>query len=613
MALTAHLSGQDGTDPERIAVAESAAQRLNIPLEDALIVYGGFDPDVVMRAHARELGLRYAFDPLSSLIPGIDYAVARHTGWRSALRVNALPLYREGNRLTVLTSRANNRSAANHFAEVFGIDEITEVLTPRSAFIQAVQGVFSQELGQEAVSTHMRKRPSESARTVLSRGQIVTILVLTGIAAAGLPAIGPVLPRAVLLLCSAIYVGVIGFRFFLSASGNLENTVVDVSPDEANERPDADLPVYSILLPLYREPVAAGQLVEAIRRLDYPEHKLDVLVLLEDDDEPTLSAIQSLPVPEYWTVLRIPAAYPRTKARACNYGLHFARGTFCVVYDAEDVPDRDQLRKTVAAFARSSSATMCFQSLLRYTGTNRNILTRLFSMEYHYLFDFMTPGLYSMSLPVPIVGSSNHFNADKLRALGGWDPYNTTEHIDLGMRIAVESQSVGVLRSTTYEEANGEVWNWVRQRTRRLKGQLHTFLIYNRNPLRTLRNLGLRGWLGFMLFVGGTPLVYLTAPVLWLVVILGLLPQAGIVRTVITPLVMYLSLSSLMIGHVISVYMLMLGSFHRRQYRLIPYSLLTPPYQMLHSIAAWRALWQLFRRPHFWDKTDHDAASGPLP
>lgn len=613
MALTSRLAGVEPDAPARIQQAESAAQEFDIPLADALILYGGFTPELVAREVAAEAGLRYAFDPLASIIPGIDPEAALQVGWRSALRIGALPLYREGGTLVVLTLRARNRPAANHFAEVFGVDNTEEILTTRAAFIQTVERIFSDQLAREAVDLHVRKRPDESARSVLSRGQIVMCIALFTALVFGTATAGFVVVRAVLLFSSLVYVGVIGFRFFASASGNLENIVVDVSPQEAQERTHAELPLYSVLLPLYREPAALPHLLSAIRNLDYPPHKLDVLILLEQDDEQTRRALADLPVPAHWTVLHVPAGYPRTKAKACNYGLHFARGSYCVVYDAEDVPDPDQLKKTVAAFSRTSSVTMCFQSLLRYTRTNRNLLTRLFSMEYHYMFDFMTPGLYAMSLPVPVAGTSNHFNTEKLRALGQWDPYNTTEHIDLGIRIAVESQTVGVLRSTTSEDANGRLWNWIRQRTRRLKGQFHTFLVYNRNPVKTMRNLGIRGWLGFMLFVGGTPLVYLIAPVLWMTVILGLLPQATGILNLITPLVLYLSLTSLMLGNVISVYMLMLGSFHRRQYRLIPYTLLTPVYQILHSVAAWRALWQLLRRPHYWDKTDHDGAGESAP
>ena len=49
-------------------------------------------------------------------------------------------------------------------------------------------------------------------------------------------------------------------------------------------------------------------------------------------------------------VIRMPAGTPRTKPRACNYAFKFAKGEFTVIYDAEDRPERDQLRKAVAMF-----------------------------------------------------------------------------------------------------------------------------------------------------------------------------------------------------------------------------------------------------------------------
>ena len=59
-----------------------------------------------------------------------------------------------------------------------------------------------------------------------------------------------------------------------------------------------------------------------------------------------------------------------------------------------------------------------------------------------------------------------------LRHLGGWDAWNVTEDADLGLRAAAEGYRVGVIPSTTYEEACGRYWPWIRQRTRWIKGYM---------------------------------------------------------------------------------------------------------------------------------------------
>jgi cellulose synthase/poly-beta-1,6-N-acetylglucosamine synthase-like glycosyltransferase len=49
------------------------------------------------------------------------------------------------------------------------------------------------------------------------------------------------------------------------------------------------------------------------------------------------------------TVILVPRGTPQTKPKACNVGLFFARGDYLVIYDAEDRPDPDQLKKAVVA------------------------------------------------------------------------------------------------------------------------------------------------------------------------------------------------------------------------------------------------------------------------
>ena len=57
--------------------------------------------------------------------------------------------------------------------------------------------------------------------------------------------------------------------------------------------PDNELPVYTILVPAYREEAVIAKLIENLRGLDYPPEKLDVIVLLEEDDELTLARGES--------------------------------------------------------------------------------------------------------------------------------------------------------------------------------------------------------------------------------------------------------------------------------------------------------------------------------
>src|ERR1700676_5318560 len=102
-----------------------------------------------------------------------------------------------------------------------------------------------------------------------------------------------------------------------------------------------------------------------------------------------------------------------------------------------------------------------------------------------------------MHAPIPLGGTSNHFRRSTLQAMGAWDPYNVTEDADLGIRMFREGYTVRVLESNTFEEANSDFVNWMKQRSRWLKGYLQTFAIHLREPRELKRELGWKGLMHF--------------------------------------------------------------------------------------------------------------------
>ncbi|HLZ61736.1 MAG TPA: glycosyltransferase [Ktedonosporobacter sp.] len=371
---------------------------------------------------------------------------------------------------------------------------------------------------------------------------------------------------------------------------------------------DAPWPRYTILCPLYKEAEVVPQFAQAMQALDYPTDKLQILFLTEDDDNVTRNAIKTLHLPPHFEIVTVPDGQPRTKPRACNYGLLQATGDYVVIYDAEDVPDPLQLKKAVLTFANHNSEVACVQAKLNFYNAEQNMLTRWFTAEYSSWFDMTLPGLQSLGIPLPLGGTSNHFRTELLRQVGAWDPFNVTEDCDLGLRLSHFRLKTVVIDSTTYEEANSQLKNWIRQRSRWIKGYMQTYLVYMRRPLDYLRPGGLRDFLSLQFVIGGKTGVLLVNPLMWMLVALYLLFQSSVTPAyhVLYPApVLYMASLCLIFGNFMYAYIHLVGCMKRGHYSIIKWALLMPIYWALGSAAAYMALYQLVFKPHYWEKTLH--------
>lgn len=423
----------------------------------------------------------------------------------------------------------------------------------------------------------------------------------------------PIEVAAVLIgVATCGYLAMLGYRVLLLRVTFEEPAMERVSGDDARAVADDQLPSFTVMVPAFQEPDMMAPLVESLGLLDYPDHLLDVKLLLEEGDDATVAAALALDLPTTVEVLIVPRAEPTTKPKALNYGLCSAWGEMVTIYDAEDHPEPLQLRRAAVAMSRLPDRVACLQARLVYHNPVQNLLTRWFAGEYLLWFSGFLPGLVAVDSPLPLGGTSNHFRRDALEAAGGWDPYNVTEDADLGLRLHRAGYHVRVLDSVTYEEANSDVVNWVKQRSRWYKGYLQTWLVHMRHPRQLQRELGWRGFFGFCLFVGGTPALAALNPVFWSLTLLWFLRRPALIHALFPGPMLYLALISLVVGNLTVVYAGIVA-IRQEDPRLVGAAFLQPLYWVLMSVAAVKALWQLLFRPSHWEKTTHGLSPPPGP
>jgi cellulose synthase/poly-beta-1,6-N-acetylglucosamine synthase-like glycosyltransferase len=444
-----------------------------------------------------------------------------------------------------------------------------------------------------------------SAHRILSRPQAAVLAVLTvGIIGAAL-----LRPTGLLItlvaLTTALYLATLLYRVVLLRVALRHPSEVHINDAAARAIPDKELPIYTILVPAYHEAKVIARTIAALEDLDYPPDRLDIRLLLEEDDLETIAAARQAASTLPREIVQVPKGRPRTKPKACNLGLVGAKGELVTIYDAEDRPEPLQLRRAVAAFRRLPPLVVCLQAKLSYHNVHQNLLTRWFTAEYETWFSLMLPALARIGGPVPLGGTSMHVPRAILEAVGAWDPYNVTEDADLGVRLQRLGYEVAVLDSTTLEEANSDVVNWVRQRSRWYKGYLQTWLVHMRQPVRLWREVGVRAFLGINLLLAAVPLVAVLNPIFWALTAVWFLAQPHALTVLLPAPIYYPALASMLAGNFLALYVSVIAIRVRGRPDLLPAVMLSPLYWGLMSIAAIRALVQLFVAPSFWEKSVH--------
>ncbi|MEJ1157093.1 glycosyltransferase [Prosthecomicrobium sp. N25] len=452
------------------------------------------------------------------------------------------------------------------------------------------------------------RRPALSAaRTKLPGGWTAAVAVLTATAVAALGGSTPLLLAIGLLECAFLAQGVVRL-------GAARERPRDPEPPAL---PDADLPRYAVLVPLHREVAVVPRLVQGLLRLDYPAGKLAIRIVVEADDGPTRAAVEAAIAGTPIERVVVPPSKPRTKPKALNYALALVDADLVAVYDAEDQPEPDQLRKAAAAFAAGPADLVCVQAALAIdnAGASRTWLARQFALEYAMLFDGLLPALAGRGLLFLLGGTSNHFRREALARAGAWDPYNVTEDADIAVRLVREGGRLGVIASSTAEEAPVHHSAWMAQRTRWMKGWIQTWLVHMRYPRRLRADLGWRDFLMLQVLLPGQILSALLYPVGLATLALALADASATFadRSFAADLLLALCL----VGHATGLAGAVLLAARVRDRMRSPASwldvLTMPLYWPLLMLAVLAAFRELGRAPHRWNKTEHGLAERDTP
>jgi cellulose synthase/poly-beta-1,6-N-acetylglucosamine synthase-like glycosyltransferase len=600
-ALLRTLTQRGLLSPAQALETERDAAAWRAGLADTLLARRLVAPEVLAGAIADATGLQL----LDERALPLDVGFAQERDLDFFVRHQVLPWRREGDRAIIAV--INPFTAEPVLAHELQGEPFTMRIVTKSMLIGALHAGQGERVVSSAIGDLAAAHPELSAKSGLSFAQFIVFSLLGG----GLIWAFNLSPEISRLVASRVA----GGFFIFAMLFRLILTLASVAPSGFARRdksaPGADeMPPYSILVALYDEATLVAETARAIGRIDYPWTKLDIIFILEESDAKTRAACAALPLDGRFTIVTVPDRRPRTKPKACNFGLAFARGEYVALYDAEDRPDPQQLLRSVESFCRIGPEVSCLQARLNFYNAGENWLTSQFALEFAVWFQFILPGLERLGLPIPLGGTSNHFRRAALVSVGGWDAYNVTEDADIGMRLARLGHRTRTLASTTAEEANCALPNWIHQRSRWLKGYMQTYLVHMRRPGQLWRDFGPAGFLSFQVLIGGavlSPVLHLVFWSMFAVEIARAFPWIGFD---LAHLFTRWDFLVLLIGNgaaILTGFIAALGSDCRGGGRasLAFNALAMPLYWFLISAGALKGFFSYFSRPFYWAKTRH--------
>jgi cellulose synthase/poly-beta-1,6-N-acetylglucosamine synthase-like glycosyltransferase len=231
----------------------------------------------------------------------------------------------------------------------------------------------------------------------------------------------------------------------------------------------ARLPSISILVPAYNEEKAIEGTLDALRGLDYPQDKLQLIVIDDGSTDRTADAVRR------FAGVRLLIKPNGGKASALNFGLKEATGEFVACVDSDSRPAPDALRKAIPFFADPKVAAVTTSIFVREP---KNLIQRLQRIEYimivwaRKLLEFLD-SVYATPGPLSI------YRASALRQVGGFDEMNLTEDIEIAWRLMHAGYSIRMAIDAEVDTSAPSTFrNWWRQRLRWNIGGMQTTLKY---------------------------------------------------------------------------------------------------------------------------------------
>lgn len=250
-----------------------------------------------------------------------------------------------------------------------------------------------------------------------------------------------------------------------------------------------ELPSVSILIPARNEEIVIGKTLEKILSMDYPDERLEVIVINDGSTDNTDTILEEVASKDRRVKhVRVPAAEAgKGKAHVLNIGLKHANHGLIAVYDADNNPEPSSLKMLVIDLI-SDEKLGAVIGKFRTLNRRKNLLTRFINIETLSFQWILQAGRYQVFKRAILPGTNCVIRKEVLESCEGWDEAAITEDSELSVRIYQKGWKIKfVPAAITWEDEPEKLGTWVRQRTRWVRGNNYVIRKFFGQAIR-LRN-----------------------------------------------------------------------------------------------------------------------------
>ncbi|MBS1518795.1 MAG: glycosyltransferase family 2 protein [Bacteroidetes bacterium] len=283
-----------------------------------------------------------------------------------------------------------------------------------------------------------------------------------------------VLAAYIISLSILFFFGAHGFNMVYYYFKTFNKRTVDLEESEFHLD---EYPVVTIQIPLYNEQYVITRLIDSVLRMDYPKDKLEVQILDDSTDETTQIIKDHIVKYEEqgYDIKHIHRTNREGfKAGALKVGLETARGEFVAIFDADFIPRKKFLKRTIPYFYKEEKLGLV-QTRWEHLNREYSLMTKTqaIALDGHFVIEQAVRNRAGFF--INFNGTGGVWRKECIFDAGNWEADTLTEDLDLSYRAQMKGWKFRYLVNfTSPAELPSDIGALKSQQFRWTKGAIET-------------------------------------------------------------------------------------------------------------------------------------------